>query len=232
MEHPAESTAENAPRHTPQQVEEAYAVMARGGLILVKLDIGYGFVGRSEEAIRRMYELKGRPETNPCVVPGDLAILQQLSPGIDARILGWIERQMSWTTLSVIGDLNENSALWQSLPAFVRRQSSHDRSVAVFLRPGRFLEALVEKAFDNGHLLAGSSGNLSGQGNCYRPEELAPSIVEGVDLFIDHGVARYENPDRMATTMIDLRTLEIKRRGINCARLEAALGELRAELGN
>ncbi len=231
MEQTAENTL-NTPHHTPQELEEAYAVMARGGLILVKLDIGYGFVGCSEEAIRRMYELKGRPASNPCVVPGNMAILQQLCPGIDARTLDWIGEQMRWTTLSVIGDLNEDSTLWQSLPPFVRNQSSHERSVAVFLRPGTFLEALVERAFDDGRLLAGSSGNLSGQGNCYRPEDLAESIIEGVDLFINHGVARYENPQRMATTMIDLRTLEIKRRGINCAKLESSLARLRADSGN
>ena len=83
----------------------------------------------------------------------------------------------------------------------------------------------------DGQLLAGSSGNLSGQGNSYRPEELAQSIIDGVDLFIDHGVARHENAQRMATTMIDLRTLEVTRRGVNYNDLQARLAECRAAIG-
>lgn len=213
-----------------EELDQAYRAISGGGLILAKLDIGYGFVGRSEGSIRRMYELKGRPQSNPCVVPGDIEILRALCPAVPPEILDWIAAQTVWTTISVIGDLDESSALWLSLPEYVRHQSSHDGSVAVFLKPGEFLEALVERAFAKGHLLVGSSGNLSGKGNSYRPEKLAPSIVDGVDLFIDHGVARYENALRLATTMVDLRSLEITRKGVNFDPITRELAKLRAQL--
>lgn len=225
-----EPAGKDAPPYTQAELEEAYAVMERSGLILIKLDIGYGFVGRTEESIRRMYQLKGRSESNPCVVPGNIAILQNLSPGIDARVLDWVRAQMEWTTLSVVVDLDPKSTLWLSLPEFVRKQSSKNDSVAVFLKPGEFLEALVERAWNEHKLLAGSSGNVSGRGNSYRPEELPPSLINGVDLFINHGVARHENSERMATTMIDIRTFQVARRGVNYAKLNAKLDELRAAM--
>lgn len=213
--------------YTQREVEEAYAVLDRSGLILIKLDIGYGFAGRSEESFRRMYELKGRPESNPCVVPGSIAVLQELCPGIAPAILDWLRAQMQWTTLSVIGDLDGDSKLWLSLPEYVRKQCSKNGSVAVFLNAGAFLEALLERSLGDGKLFAGSSANLSGQGNVYRPELLAPSLIAGADLFIDHGVARYDNPERMATTMIDLRTCQVTRRGVNYTQLVESLAGLR-----
>lgn len=215
---------------TQKEVDDAYAVLDRSGLILIKLDIGYGFAGRSEESIKRMYELKGRPESNPCVVPGNMDVLQELCSGIDPVILDWLRLQIPWTPLSVIGNLNAKSPIWLSLPDLVRKQCSKNGSVAVFLNAGVFLEALLARSLMDGKLFAGSSANLSGQGNVYRPEMLAPSLIAGVDLFIDHGVARYENPDRMATTMIDLRTCQVTRRGVNYAQLAESLAGLREKL--
>ena len=218
------------PAFTPEELESGYAAIRAGGLILAKLDIGYGFVGHSEESIRRMYELKGRPASNPCVVPGNLTILGELCPNVPDPVRDWLRQQMAWTTISVVADLDAQSALWQSLPPHVQKQSSKEGSVAVFLKPGAFLEALVERAYDNGHLLAGSSGNPSGRGNAFRPDELPDSLKTGVDLFIDHGVSRHENEKRIATTMIDLRTLEIIRVGVNHDRIKTNLESLKTQM--
>lgn len=215
---------------TSDDVERAYRVIDGGGLVLIKLDIGYGFAGRSDAAIERMYRLKGRSATNPCVVPGDVNVLQQLCPHVAPSALEWAARQAAWTTLSVIADLDTHSRLWQSLPGAVRQRCSKDDSVAVFLRAGAFVEALLAHSVERGSLFVGSSANISGQGNVYRPEDLAPHLVAGVDLFIDHGTAFYENPGRLATTMVDLRTGAITRRGVNAEPLAASLIPLRTTL--
>lgn len=220
----------HVPCYTQEELEEAYNVLMRSGLILIKLDIGYGLIGHSDESIRRAYQLKGRSENNPCVVPGNIAVLQNLCPGIHQTMLDWIGAQIEWTPLSVIHDLDSQSPLWLSLPPLARHYSSRNGSVAVFLHAGEFMDALVEWAWGEHKLLTGSSGNLSGQGNSFRPEDLAPSLIAGVDLFVNHGVSRYENPQRLATTMIDLRMLQITRKGIHCSQLEAQLAGLRAEI--
>ncbi len=223
-------SAKHAPAYTQRELDEAYTVLRHSGLILIKLDIGYGLIGHSAESIRRMYKLKGRSETNSCVVPGNVAVLRSLCPGIRPSVLDWTCAQAKWTTLSVIDNLDSQSPFWLSLPALARHYCSRNGSVAVFLKAGEFMEALVERALMDRKLLTGSSGNLSGHGNCFRPEDLPRSLIEGVDLFIDHGASRYENPERRATTMIDLRTLQITRRGVNHQQLEAELRELRAHL--
>jgi tRNA A37 threonylcarbamoyladenosine synthetase subunit TsaC/SUA5/YrdC len=221
---------DHVPSYTQKELDEAYGVLMRSGLILIKLDIGYGLIGHSDESIRRMYQLKGRSENNPCVVPGDIAVLKTLCPGIPEVMPDWISEQIKWTPLSVIHDLDSQSPLWLSLPPLARHYSSRNGSIAVFLHAGDFMEALVERAWADHKLLTGSSGNLSGQGNTFRPEDLAPSLIAGVDRFFNHGVSRYENPQRMATTMIDLRTLQITRKGVHCSQLEARLAELRARI--
>lgn len=224
------ASADCAPAYTQEDLDRAYAVVQGSGLLLIKHDIGYGLTGRSERSIRRMFELKGRSPKKPCVVPGTREVLQDLCPDIHPDAWDWAWAQAGWTILAVIGTLDPQSRLWLSLPPWVRQHTNRDGSVAVFLKPGAFVEALVERAVTDRTILVGSSANLSGQGNTFRPDDLAPSLIEGADLFLDHGVARYENPERMATTMIDLRTLQIVRRGVNYAQLNAELQRLRARM--
>lgn len=224
------ASAECAPAYSQQDLDQAYAVVQASGLLLIKHDIGYGLTGHSERSIRLMFELKGRSPQKPCVVPGNATVLQSLCPFIHPMAWEWVWAQAAWTILAVIDTLDPRSPLWLSLPPWVRQHTNRNGSVAVFLKPGEFVEALVERAVSDGKLLVGSSANLSGHGNTFRPDDLAPSLIEGADLFFDHGVARYENPERMATTMIDLRTLQVVRRGVNYTPLNAELERFRARV--
>ncbi len=208
------------------EVEQAYAVLRDGGLIMVKVDVGYALMGHSEESIRRMYELKGRPLSNPAIVIGNLDVLLDVGYIEDDK-LQWVKDQMNWTTLAVVIKQRKNSSMWASLPPWLQQQSSIGDTVAVFLNTGTFSDLLVDRAFQNGLLIVGSSANLSFQGNRYSSEEIPQSLKEGVDLFLDHGIPKYANPQRRPTSIVNLTNFTMRRHGVNAEGLELNLQHLK-----
>ena len=66
-------------------VQQIYVTLCAGGLALVPTDVGYGLVALEEEAVRKIYELKGRPAAKPCVTVGNAEILALLG-AIPAKI--------------------------------------------------------------------------------------------------------------------------------------------------
>jgi len=213
-----------------EEVERVYLTIRAGGLALVKADIGYGLIGHSEESIRRMFRLKRRPLSNPCIVVGSPEVLDRLGRVEDRRVRRWVAEQMRWTTLAVAVPVAGHEPLWTSLPPWVREHASRDGTAAVYLNTGELTDRLVERALRDDFLLVGSSANLSLHGNNYRPEEIPPEMAAGVDCMVARGTAKYENPERLATTIVDLPNLAVRRRGVNAALIEARLGELRREV--
>jgi tRNA A37 threonylcarbamoyladenosine synthetase subunit TsaC/SUA5/YrdC len=215
---------------TDAQVEDAVAALAAGGLVLLKGDIGYGLFGTSDQAIRRMYELKGRPLSNPCIVIGNMAILRDIAIAPHPKIWAWIERAITWTTIAVVLPITPDSRLLPTLPPWVYGQTVTHATVAAFLRTGPYLDVVVQRAFDRNTLFVGSSANPSFQGNLYAFSDLPREIVQGVDFSIDHGTCKYANPQRLATTIVNFVTGTIKRRGVNAERIERDFAALAAEL--
>lgn len=213
-----------------EDCENVYAVLARGGLALVPTDIGYGLVACSESAVARIYELKGRPSEKPCVTVATRAVLRDVALLQDERLRGWIERTSATTPLAVINRVRPQSALLQNLAPGVLSQATSNGTIATFHNAGALLTRLAERALLDGRLVVGSSANVSRTGNNYRLEEVPESIRSRVDLTLDRGPARYENPGRLATTIIDLTTYRFHRKGINHDFIAAAWEEMRAEL--
>jgi tRNA A37 threonylcarbamoyladenosine synthetase subunit TsaC/SUA5/YrdC len=216
---------------TQGDVEDAYRVIRGGGLALIKGDIGYGLVGHSAESIRKMYRLKGRPEWNRCITLGNLAVVQEISALQDHRILGWLRAMMEETTISIVSYVNPSSRLLASLPELTYQQATVDGTVACFLRTGAFPEALVARALADDFLLVASSANLAFKGNNYRLDEIPKEMLDQVDYKLDLGVARYENPQRLATTIVDITKWTLRRRGVNADMIEASMRDLARAVG-
>ncbi|MFD0388389.1 Sua5/YciO/YrdC/YwlC family protein [Tistrella bauzanensis] len=161
------------------EVEHVLDVIRGGGLTLLKANIGYGLIGHTERSIRRMYEVKGRPLTNPCITIGNLEVLRDLVIPLDPRLLDWIAEVSEMTTLAVINRLNPDSRLFNRLTPHVRRQCSENGTVATFIRTGAFVDKLVEKGLAEDLLLVGSSGNISSTGNRYTFADVQPPVLEG-----------------------------------------------------
>lgn len=193
----------------------AFSTIKNGGLALSPADIGYGLLGNSEYSIRKMYELKGRVFTNPCIVAGNRDVLADVANLPNNGTLDWLADITKTHTLAVVFPINPKSRLLKSLSPWVRDHSTENNSVAVFLNCGPVVEEMVRLAVENDMLLVGSSGNFSKSGNNFRLNDVPRKIKEGVDFYCDFGTAKHENSERMATTILNFSNHTIRRRGVN-----------------
>jgi tRNA A37 threonylcarbamoyladenosine synthetase subunit TsaC/SUA5/YrdC len=214
-----------------QVVDEALEHLRRGELVLLKGDIGYGFFGIGEAAIRRMYELKGRPHSNPCIFIANADIMDDIAEIEHPEIRQWIVETMQWTTLAVVLPARSQSRLVETVPAWVRAQSITNGTLALFLRTGPYLDVILRRAHAEGRVFVGTSANLSFQGNVFDYGDLPIKFVRGVGYSLDHGRSMHANDQRRATTIVNFTNWTIKRRGVNVERIEPSFLALKERLG-
>jgi tRNA A37 threonylcarbamoyladenosine synthetase subunit TsaC/SUA5/YrdC len=215
---------------TEREVDDTLHVLRTGGLVLVKGDIGYGLFGRSRAAIEKMYRLKGRPLSNPCIFCGNLDLLDEIAHPPLPAVRSWVADMAARTTIAVVLPVRPDSRVVASMDPWVRTQSVVGESVAVFLNTGPFLEVLVPRALAEGWALVGSSANLSSTGNRYALDEVPDRIRRGADLVVDHGASALANDERLATTIVNFTTWEIQRRGVNAEAIAASFDALRRQV--
>jgi tRNA A37 threonylcarbamoyladenosine synthetase subunit TsaC/SUA5/YrdC len=209
-----------------EDAQRVYATLTTGGLALVPTDVGYGLVAIGERAVRRIYELKGRPAAKPCVTVANMEILARVAQPLDADVREWIAETTRFTPLAIVTRA-ARSPLLDGLSAYVRSQATHDGTIALFFKAGRILERVAELALADGKLLIGSSANLSGTGNNYWFADVPVSMREGTDLVIDRGPAWYRNDGQLASTILDLTRGTFLRKGINYELIASAWGAAR-----
>jgi tRNA A37 threonylcarbamoyladenosine synthetase subunit TsaC/SUA5/YrdC len=192
----------------------AIDAIENGGLALIKAHIGYGLLGNSESSIKKMYNIKGRPYSNPCIIPANLELASQIAE-ISKTTMSWLEEITQKTTLAVVFKIKEDAVFLKGLDPWVREQATVNNTVALFLNTGDYIEDMVEIAMKKNMLLIGSSGNLSGHGNQYEVESVGDEIVNQADFFYDGGECIYKNDKRMATTIINNSNKTVRRRGVN-----------------
>ena len=227
---PNDETLNGASYWAPEEVDSALDTMKADGLILVMGDIGYGLFGTSEPAIAKMYRLKGRPLTNPCIFVGNLDIVDEIAVIQQPEVRKWIEEVAGWTTLAIVLPARTTSRYLESMDPWVRQQSVTNGSLAIFLRTGPYLEQVIARAFHEGWVFVGSSANKSLTGNVFRFDDLPPDIISGADLAVDHGVGTLINPERRATTMVNFTNWTIRRQGVNHEQIKASFEKLKARV--
>lgn len=211
--------------HIELDAAAAYETLRAGGLVLLPTDVGYGLVAMEEEAVKRLYELKGRPSSKPCVTVANRTIFTNLVRPVDSDVQTWISKMSAESPIAIIADLDRSSRLLASMSPFVREQATHKDSIATFHSAGPIVERIAELALADGRVVMGSSANLSGTGNNYEFSSVPDSMRSGVSLAMDRGPAWYANGDKLASTILDLRTGNFQREGINFARISRSWRE-------
>lgn len=224
------SIVNDAPYYTDQEVLDTLAAFRRGDLCLLKGDIGYGLLGNSDAAIRKMYAAKGRSFSNPCIVISNLEILRDIASFPHPEIERWIEEMASCTTLAVVLPINPDSRLLPTPTAWVYGQLVTKGTIASFLNVGPFLEDVIERARKENMIIVGSSANPSSQGNIYQYTDLPTQIRSAADFSINHGRSRHANPDRKATTIVNFTNWSIKRHGVNAEMIVPSFLQLKSQL--
>lgn len=210
-----------------RDAERAYATVRDGGTVLLPTDVGYGLIACAEEGIARIYALKGRPRGKPCIAVANMAILADVADVADQGLRAWIDRIARRVPIAVVNPVRRDSAMLARVTPYVRAQATTGRTIATFLNAGALVSRVAELALAEGRLVVGSSANTAFTGNNYALEDVPASIRSGVDLVLDGGPARYRNPEKHATTILDLTIGEFLRKGIEFAAIEAAWHEFR-----
>jgi tRNA A37 threonylcarbamoyladenosine synthetase subunit TsaC/SUA5/YrdC len=211
--------------------DRAYAILDGGGLVLLQTDVGYGLVAMRDRAVQRIYELKGRPASKPCVTLADASIIDDLVTRVDRRVLAWVDRTSRSTPIAVIAPVNPASRLLAGLGPYMRGQTTTAGTIATFYSAGPRVMRLAARAWADGTVLVGSSANTSGTGNNYALADVPEAMRAGADLVIDDGRARYHQPGGIATTILDLGKGTFQRKGIHYAEIEAAWRSFARDLG-
>lgn len=204
-----------------KDARQVYATLRAGGLVLLPTDVGYGLVAIDERAVRKIYELKGRPAAKPCVTVANLEIVSRLAQPLADDVREWLAEITRLTPLAIVAR-TARSPLLDLLGSYVRTQATHEGTIALFLKAGRILERVAELALADDKLLIGSSANLSGTGNNYALDTVPDSMRAGADLVLDRGPAWFRNDARLASTILDLTTGTFVRKGINYAQIALA----------
>lgn len=202
------------PTETDLAIDEAVAVLARGGLVAIPTETVYGLaaVALDPDAVRRIFEAKGRPPRNPLIVH---------VAGIEAaRALAhsWPPAAERLARRFWPGPLTVVVAKREIVPDVV---TAGGDTVAIRCPAHPVARRLLERL---GRPLAAPSANISLSVSPTTARHVAESLGERVELILDAGPC-----DRgIESTVVDCtsRPPRILRPGpIGRAEVEAAIGE-------
>jgi tRNA A37 threonylcarbamoyladenosine synthetase subunit TsaC/SUA5/YrdC len=202
---------------------QVYATLVAGGVAVVPTVAGYGLLAMGPKGVARIYDLKGRPKTKPCVLVSPWRVFDEVAAPIQSDVREWIVDTIRWTPLAVVAAVNPGSRMLASLDPFVRAQCTCDGTIATFHEAGLLVTRVAEIAFEHGRLVFGSSGNRSGAGNAYTLEEV-PARFQA-ELIIDCGPLPIPGGVRLATTILDLQNGRFLREGLHFERILASWEE-------
>ena len=188
--------------------------LRRGGMAVVPLDVAYGVLAGSREALERIYLAKGRPRTKPCGLLASWSQFNALSTGRPSakRAVGRVIQ--SGFPLGVITSVDWTNPVAQAIPRSCSDLLVRDDAIALFLRMGGMADALLDAADRERVILYGSSANRSSAGNSFSLAEVPREILETADVICDGGPCALSNEARLPSTMINLRNGQMTRRGI------------------
>jgi tRNA A37 threonylcarbamoyladenosine synthetase subunit TsaC/SUA5/YrdC len=212
---------------TNTDARRMYTLLADGGLALARTNTGYGLVAMKSDAVRRIYELKGRSADKPCVTVGTMDILDDIATGIAPETRFWVSRAAARWPMAVIARTNRHSTLLKSFEPFVASQCTKVDTIATFFGVGDLIAGAATLAYGNGQLIVGSSANLAGTGNNYTLDSVPDSIRRAVDLEFDYRVAPFAADAKLASTLLDLTRGTFQREGVAFAEIEASWLEFR-----
>lgn len=183
-------------------LEQAIGALQNGGVIAFPTDTVYG-IGASLEhpqALRRIYDLKGRSPDKPLpILIARVEMLDMLSPDVDERLVDLAEQ--FWP-----GALTIVMPAADHLPAEVK---APDNTIGVRLPNHSIPLSIAERA---GGAIATTSANFSGQHSTHTASEIREAFGSAIDIILDGGFAPQENPSTVIRVVDG--DIEVLREGV------------------
>lgn len=164
-------------------LEQAISTLQGGGVIAFPTDTVYGIGASLEhpEALRRIYDLKGRPPDKPLpILIARVEMLDKLSPDVDERLVDLAEQFWPGALTIVLPAADH-------LPAEVK---APDNTIGVRLPNHSIPLTIAERA---GGAIATTSANISGHDAAHAATEIRDAMGTAIDVILDGGFAPEEN---------------------------------------
>lgn len=166
-----------------EKIELAARVLREGGIVAFPTETVYGLGANADnpEAVKRIYEIKKRPQNKPLTIHiDDLEKLEQLQCEISPRARQLIER------------------FWPG-PLTLILSSKKGKKVGIRMPKGTIPSLLIK---ESGVLVVAPSANLSGEEPACDAAGVKESFNGVIDMIIDGG----ECEKGVASTVVDLST--------------------------
>ena len=204
------------PERDKNYIEEAAAIITRGGLLGIPTETVYGLGadGLNEEAVRRIFEAKGRPQDNPLIlhVPNDLTWLERYCHDVPETAYRLAEK--FWP-----GPLTMILPRREMVP--LRTTGGLD-TVGIRCPDHPVTQAIIAAA---GVPIAAPSGNTSGRPSPTTAQHMIEDMDGKIDGIVDGGACCVG----VESTIIDLTVTPprlLRPGGLPLEELEAILGEV------
>ena len=182
IEHDREKTA--------KILDQCANIIKKGGVIAFPTETSYGLGcdATNPEAIKKIYEIKGRDENNPLpIIVGDVHMAEEYCILSEKAIK--LVRAFMPGPLTLIVKKKKDKLPEELSPA--------EKGVAFRIPAKEFARIMVQEA---GVPVVSTSANLSGKSPIYKIEELKATFNGKVDIIIDGG----DLPPIRPSTIIDL----------------------------
>jgi tRNA A37 threonylcarbamoyladenosine synthetase subunit TsaC/SUA5/YrdC len=114
--------------------------------------------------------------------------------------------------LGVIATVRKDHPIIAGIDQNTLRASMVGDTMAMLHNNGALAAELARLSLESNTAFLGSSANISGTGVKFRVEDIQPEVVEGADLVVDYGLAKYHLYQR-SSTMMNFDSMEVVRIG-------------------
>ena len=203
--------------------------VARGGVAVFPVDVGYAIVGNAEDAIARVFACKKRSVEKACGMFSNRDMLINLSL-LDQRSIEIVDSITIKHGLpfSVVVPYKTDHPFFSGLTPLTRERSSRGDTIDMLLNAGTLHDEIARLAWARGMPVLGSSANTSLSGSKYKLMDVEEPVRNEADLVLDYGNTKYSHPAGMGSSIIALPSLKPIRRGIEFERICEII---RAEFG-
>ena len=199
----------------PSDALRVFDVLENNGIAVIPLDVAYAIFGGSGDAIRRIFEAKGRSFTKPNGMRADVELFSELHVvGARERSIVAAVTQDYGLPLSVVAPFRADHPIFKSVDAFAMERSTKLGTLDLLINAGPLSNQLARLSRERGRPVLGSSANRSLSGSKFLLEEVDIEVRKAAQIEIDYGLCRYANPRAISSTIIDLATFEVHRYGV------------------
>lgn len=191
----------------------AFDVLQAGGIAILPMEVGYSLIGGSEEALKRIFDTKGRAPDKLNAMLGDSQLHKEIHrPDTRGREVVEAITVDYGLPLGAIAQGNMEHPVLQKMTPRALQSGTRDGTVLMLLNAGPFHAEICKLSRQHQHPLFGSSANRTMAGTKFRVEDIEPEIRAIADITIDHGLRKW-HLYRSSSTLLDLNTLEVIRFG-------------------